>query len=95
MREPNNRLSTLGEFFTKHLATPTAGAGSAELLELVQHRRIQAPDGSWGWAKAAKNSNALAGAVGAARGARRVERVSRSDSRRRSAGSRPGERSLR
>lgn len=47
---PANRLP-IGDFFTQHLGTPTAGSGTADRLELVRMRRVQIAGGAWGWAK--------------------------------------------
>lgn len=89
MRESKLRLPS--DIETKHLGTPTAGVGTGELLELVRLRRVQAPDGHWGWAKVAKSSAALAGAVRDVRGAARRPKA---PAHRRS-GSPGGERRLR
>jgi hypothetical protein len=41
----------IGDFYTQHLATPTAGAGSAERLTMLRMKRVQAATGAWGWAQ--------------------------------------------
>ncbi len=51
MRTTNSSRLPIGDFYTQHLATPTAGAGSAARIALVRMRRVQQPNGAWGWAR--------------------------------------------
>jgi len=46
----NNRFP-IGDFYTQHLSTPTAGAGSADRLTMLRMKRVQTATGAWGWAQ--------------------------------------------